>query len=299
MQRTERSSDPCSYAHPPCPRQRARARLAPQRGVERASLAELVDEQRAAILGVAAVAEQSNNVVVPERAEDSDLARDGGSALGRVCRSAEPLDGEAQVQVGVDSSKHSAERAVAELRGRFGAGHVVEVLAGAAGERIVSLQHDRLDAYGSLREARRPELRAWIDQLIGQGFLARTSGEYPTIVLTKHGAAVLRGETAAGPLSRITKPARPARPPAVVPGGAAGGPDDRELFEALRRLRRELAEARGVPPYVVFSDATLREMVRLRPGTREEFLDVKGVGEWKCEEFGARFLAAIAPKLTG
>ncbi len=190
-------------------------------------------------------------------------------------------------------------RAVAELRGRFGAGHVVEVLAGAAGERIVSLQHDRLDAYGSLREARRPELRAWIDQLIGQGFLARTSGEYPTVVLTKHGAAVLRGETAAGPLSRITKPARHARTPAVTPGGAAGGPDDRELFEALRRLRRELAEARGVPPYVVFSDATLREMVRLRPGTREEFLGVKGVGEWKCEEFGARFLAAIAPKLTG
>ncbi len=190
-------------------------------------------------------------------------------------------------------------RAVAELRGRFGAGHVVEVLAGAAGERIVSLQHDRLDAYGSLREARRPELRAWIEQLIGQGFLARTSGEYPTVVLTKHGAAVLRGETAAGPLSRVTKPARPARTAAVAPGGAAGGPDDRELFEALRRLRRELAEERGVPPYVVFSDATLREMVRLRPRTREEFLGVKGVGEWKCQEFGARFLAAIAPKLTG
>jgi len=185
-------------------------------------------------------------------------------------------------------------RAVAELRGRYGAGHVVEVLAGAGGERIVSLRHDRLDAYGSLREARRPELRAWIDQLIGQGFLERTSGEYPTVALTKHGAAVLRGEMAAGPLSRLTKPARPARQPAPAPGGAAGGPDDRELFEALRRLRRELAEARGVPPYVVFSDATLREMVRLRPGTREEFLGVKGVGEWKCEEFGARFLAAIA-----
>ncbi|MBI2162280.1 MAG: RecQ family ATP-dependent DNA helicase [Candidatus Rokubacteria bacterium] len=189
-------------------------------------------------------------------------------------------------------------RAVAELRGRFGAGHLVEVLAGAGGERIVGLHHDRLDAYGSLREARRPELRAWIDQLIGRGFLARTSGEYPTVVLTKHGAAVLRGELAAGPLSRIAKPARAARTPAVAPGGAAGGPDDRELFEALRRLRRELAEARGVPPYVVFGDATLREMVRLRPSTREEFLGVKGVGEWKCEEFGARFLAAIAAART-
>ena len=92
----------------------------------------------------------------------------------------------------------------------------------------------------------------------------------------------------AGRLSRNAKPARPARTAAAAPGGAAGGPDDRELFEALRHLRRELAEARGVPPYVIFSDATLREMARLRPGTREEFLGVKGVGEWKCEAFGAR-----------
>jgi len=66
------------------------------------------------------------------------------------------------------------------------------------------------------------------------------------------------------------------------------------MNEATFQRVVELAEERGVPPYVVFSDATLREMVRLRPSTREEFLGVKGVGEWKCEEFGARFLAAIA-----
>jgi ATP-dependent DNA helicase RecQ len=74
---------------------------------------------------------------------------------------------------------------------------------------------------------------------------------------------------------------------------AAGEAYDRGLFEALRTLRRALADERGVPPYIVFSDVTLREMARRRPATPAEFLAVKGVGEWKAAEFGARFLAAI------
>ena len=65
------------------------------------------------------------------------------------------------------------------------------------------------------------------------------------------------------------------------------------LFEALRALRRTIAEERGVPPYLIFSDASLRDMARLRPRTLEQFLEVKGVGEWKLETFGERFLALI------
>jgi ATP-dependent DNA helicase RecQ len=65
------------------------------------------------------------------------------------------------------------------------------------------------------------------------------------------------------------------------------------LFEALRGLRRTLAEERGVPPYVIFSDASLRDMARLRPTTLEQFREVKGVGEWKLQTFGERFVAAI------
>jgi ATP-dependent DNA helicase RecQ len=68
---------------------------------------------------------------------------------------------------------------------------------------------------------------------------------------------------------------------------------DRVLFEALRTLRRAIAEERGVPPYLVFSDASLRDMARLKPRTREALLDVKGVGEWKAQTFGERFLAVI------
>jgi ATP-dependent DNA helicase RecQ len=174
---------------------------------------------------------------------------------------------------------------------------VADVLAGAATARLESLGHDRLGAYGTLRDATRGEVRGWIDQLVGQGLLARTAGEYPTVMITKQGAQVLRGESAAGPLSRVTPAGRERGATSRVPSGAAAtadGDGDRALFEVLRQVRRGLAEERGVPPYVIFSDATLRELARLRPATRGELLAVKRVGEWKCEEFGRQFLAAIA-----
>jgi len=75
--------------------------------------------------------------------------------------------------------------------------------------------------------------------------------------------------------------------------GGDPGAYDRVLFDALRALRRTLAEERGVPPYLVFSDASLRDMARLKPRTREALLEVKGVGEWKSETFGERFLGVI------
>jgi ATP-dependent DNA helicase RecQ len=201
----------------------------------------------------------------------------------------------------------------AELRGRFGATHLADVLTGAATAKIRGMRHDRLACYGALTEASKSEVRTWIDQLIGQGVLARSDGEYPTVTLTASGARVLRGEETAGPLSRAPRPPR-ARTPAndrgapasVTPSGeapelgtVAGEPYDRGLFEALRALRRVLAQERGVPPYIVFSDVSLRDMARRRPTTPVEFLEVKGVGEWKAEEFGARFLKSIRSYLEG
>ena len=84
--------------------------------------------------------------------------------------------------------------------------------------------------------------------------------------------------------------------PAVVPAGSAERAPvahDPLLFERLRSLRRTIAEERGVPPYLIFSDASLREMVSRHPTTAEELLEVKGVGEWKSQAFGERFLALL------
>jgi ATP-dependent DNA helicase RecQ len=142
-------------------------------------------------------------------------------------------------------------------------------------------------------------VRSWIDQLLAHGVLARTDDEYPTVTLTEEGRAVLRGEgtapalTSAGPV-RATAADLPAEAGTVgAPTTGEPGVYDRVLFEALRGLRRSIAEERGVPPYLVFSDASLRDMARLRPRTRETLLEVKGVGAWKSETFGERFLALI------
>ena len=190
--------------------------------------------------------------------------------------------------------------AVGELRGRFGAAHVADVLAGAGTGRITQLRHDRLAAYGTLRGETKARVRGWIDQLLAHGLLARTDDEYPTVTLTQRGRGVLRGEgqapalTSAGAV-RATAADAPAaaEPDAALRPAPAAGAYDRVLFEALRGLRRTVAEERGVPPYLIFSDASLRDMARLRPTTLEQFRDVKGVGDWKLETFGERFLAVI------
>jgi ATP-dependent DNA helicase RecQ len=188
---------------------------------------------------------------------------------------------------------------VAELRGRFGATHVADVLAGASTGRILQLGHDRLGSYAALRGEKKSQVRAWIDQLMAQGCLTRSDDEYPTLLITERGHQALRGEIV--PAS-LTTAARVPRGPEPAP---AGGPKraevldrpaavpEAELFEVLRALRRRVAEERGVPPYLIFSDASLRDMARLRPVTLDQFRDVKGVGDWKLQTFGERFVAAL------
>jgi ATP-dependent DNA helicase RecQ len=196
--------------------------------------------------------------------------------------------------------------AVDALRGRFGATHVADVLVGAATGRIAQLGHDRLVAYGALRGEKKAQVRAWIDQLMAHGLLARTDDEYPTVTLTGQGGAVLRGEAAAPALvsaravratvAHASEPASGERAGRATVDGAAY---DRLLFDELRALRRRVAEERGVPPYLIFSDASLRDMARLRPLTLEQFREVKGVGDWKLETFGERFLAVVRRASAG
>jgi ATP-dependent DNA helicase RecQ len=204
---------------------------------------------------------------------------------------------------GHDTSGLAAKimEAVGELRGRFGATHVADVLTGAATGRISQLRHDRLVAYAALRGETKARVRGWIDQLLAHGLLARTDDEYPTVTLTEQGRAVLRGEgaapalTSAGAVRATAADGLAPAEPAAAGARPVGEPGvyDRVLFEALRGLRRTIAEERGVPPYLVFSDASLRDMARLKPRTRETLLEVKGVGAWKCETFGDRFLTLI------
>ena len=212
----------------------------------------------------------------------------------------------AETVAGTDTAGVSEKilQAAAELRGRFGATHVADVLCGAHTARIAQLGHERLTSYASLRGEKKSQVRAWIDQLMAQGHLARSDDEYPTLSITASGAAILRGERSATALTSAAAPPPARRDTPASPSGTRGEPEraaaadgsevaDAAVFEALRILRRTIAEERGVPPYLIFSDASLRDMARVRPLTLAEFRDVKGVGDWKLETFGERFVAAV------
>jgi len=171
---------------------------------------------------------------------------------------------------------------------RFGADYTVKVLRGSSEQRILDNGHDQLSTYGLLADEDVRAVRAWVEQLVAQGFLAKV-GEYNVLVVTESGRQLLTGEVT----PRLLKPARAARARKSRAHDDSWEGVDRELFERLRELRRELADEKSVPAYVVFGDASLRDMARQRPGTPAEFLEIHGVGQKKAADYGEVFLAAI------
>jgi ATP-dependent DNA helicase RecQ len=184
---------------------------------------------------------------------------------------------------------------VARVGQRLGATHIANVLRGHASENVLARGHDKLSTFGLLPSASVAEIRGYIEQLTGLGLLQQIGEEYPVLALTSHGVALLKDEHACPnlTLARQRPPRRnSARAPSRVE--AESWHDvDRDLFERLRSVRLDVARARGVPPYVIFHDATLREMARLRPMSKSGLLGVKGVGVRKADDLGDLFLAAI------
>lgn len=176
---------------------------------------------------------------------------------------------------------------VARVEQRFGVEHVADVLLGGDTERVRRWRHEGLSTYGLLRGMRRAELTQLIYQLLDDGVLERTLDEHPVLRLNEASWEVLRGRRTVR-LRAVTTKVKKTKTESDSWQGV-----DRDLFEALRELRREIAEERGVPPYVVFGDRSLRDMARLLPRTPAEFLAVHGVGEKKLQDLGPRFLAVI------
>lgn len=184
---------------------------------------------------------------------------------------------------------------VARLRGGVGAAHVADVLTGRNTKKIRERGHDRLPVFGLLRGRQKEEVISYINQIVDAGLLLREEGRFPLLHLTEGGVEAMRD----GQEVRLYAPKRQlgTRPAGskrrgdrqAVPLSA----EEAELCEALRGLRREMAERLGVPPYVVFSDATLEEMARTRPSSEDSLVRVRGVGQAKLAEFGERFLECI------
>jgi ATP-dependent DNA helicase RecQ len=173
---------------------------------------------------------------------------------------------------------------------RFGVGHVVSVLRGENIESVRSRRHDQLSTYGLLKESGKNEVRDWVYQLVKQQVLVQTSDEFPVLQLNEASWEVIRDEREVKLLRRhqSEKPTKRSKADVTSWEGV-----DRELFDALRSLRRKYAEERGVPPYVIFSDATLRELARVRPSSLEKMRMVYGIGDKKLEEYGSAVLAEI------
>jgi ATP-dependent DNA helicase RecQ len=174
----------------------------------------------------------------------------------------------------------------------FGVGvqHVVEVLCGAETEKVRKFGHHTLSTYGIGSEHGRAEWGAVGRELVRLGFLFQNSEKFNTIELTDAGRAALKSRQKI----TLTKPIAPTEPAKHRVGEIAC---DEALFEKLRALRKRLADERGVPPYIVFSDVALRQMARFYPAGDREFSRISGVGEKKLREFGAEFIREIAAHL--
>ena len=209
---------------------------------------------------------------------------------------------------------------VYRVRERFGVGHVVDVLRGSKNQRVTDLRHDSLSTYGIGAHLSAEAWRSLLRQLVHLGYLRQDMGEYPVLALAPAAAPLLRGEERlmlAKPRVRVT----PAKEPraksgrgrkaarlegilgaegdfAVVDSSGRGNADDDALFEELRALRRQIADREKVPAYVIFHDATLREMAEVRPTDADELLEVGGVGVKKLEKYGEEFLRLLRSGLS-
>ena len=177
---------------------------------------------------------------------------------------------------------------------RFGAVYVIDVLRGSEAERIRRFGHHRLSTYGIGREIGAYEWRSVFRQLVARGLLKVDMEGYGTLSLTEASQPVLRGEVEVH-MRRDLLPRAAPKPRKRSAPRPAGDPSkwSDALWEALRLRRTELAREQGVPPYIVFPDSSLREMVEQRPSTLEAFARITGVGETKLERYGEAFIAVI------
>ena len=174
----------------------------------------------------------------------------------------------------------------------FGLNHIVEVLVGGTNEAIEKRGHDRLSTFGIGKDLPREQWQRVGRELLRLGLVEAAPGKFATLSVTDAGMTALRKRTTITLTKPFETPAKKARAP------RAGEIEcDEELFERLRILRRRIADERDVPAYIIFSDATLREMARACPQNKNEFAQISGVGQQKLKEFAEPFLAEIGEHL--
>lgn len=177
---------------------------------------------------------------------------------------------------------------------RFGASHVIDVLLGRETEKVIQYDHQSLSTFGIGKSQSERDWRSVIRQLMVQGFLHADLERFGALRLMEQSRPLLKGELTLFLREDLAEPQL--RKPAQRRSGDAErhiSEDDRLLWDALRECRKRLAEQHDVPPYVIFHDATLVEMMQYRPTTPHELLDITGVGQSKLDRYGDEFLDVI------
>lgn len=173
----------------------------------------------------------------------------------------------------------------------FGKSMVIDILHGSENDRLLSFGFDKLSTYGIMSDVPVQTIRTEIDYLVANGYLCCTDDEYPVIELTPLSAKILKERISVN----MKLPKKKTRSRRITDGQIKAGD---LLFMKLKALRSKFASAANIPAYVVFSDAALRDMCRLRPVTRDEFLNVSGVGKRKAEQYGDEFCRLISAHLS-
>lgn len=166
---------------------------------------------------------------------------------------------------------------------RFGSNVVIDVLKGSNNQKIKSLNFQSLSTYGIMKEYDKETLKEIISCLISDGYINIAGDKYPVLNISKTGHLVLRGKKQVTIKKVFAKQKE----------DKASTSYNNDLFEKLRALRKELADNLKVPPFIIFSDAALKDMCLIYPITKEEFLKVSGVGEIKAAKYGRRFMETI------
>ena len=171
---------------------------------------------------------------------------------------------------------------------RFGKNHIIDLLRGSENRKIVQFGHERLSVYGIGRELTKAQWEVVTERLLELGALVR--GEHRNLTITEEGAKILKGAASVSiKAERLNVKEKRKRTEKTAVSETVDF--DREIFDALRRLRKAIADENRVPAYIVFSDKTLKEMAAKLPRTKEQMLEISGIGEVKFSRFGESFLA--------
>lgn len=173
---------------------------------------------------------------------------------------------------------------------RFGSELTADVLRGSAREKIVSMKFNELSTYGIMKEYSKETIKEIISFLIAHDFIALVGDQYPVLRLNDQAYNVLKGSATVSIKRVIVKDGGKEKKGGK---GKSKANIDNNLFEILRGVRKEIAEEQGVPPFIVFSDASLNDMCKKYPTSKKEMLDISGVGNFKLEKYGDRFILAI------